>query len=181
MIRATARFLSALLPLAMTACSTVDDYPSLAQRGFERVGGQACGQATPVAGEAAPSIPVLPPASADLTTRLDGLISAAREADRQFTDQQGGAERAVAGASGAAAASDSWASAQVALARLQSSRSQAVAALAELDGLYAEARDAAPVEVSPAAEAIAAARAQVSELVTREDDVIARLSARLGT
>jgi hypothetical protein len=175
MIRATARFLPALLPLAMAACSTTGDYPSLNQRDFERIGGRV----EPVAAEAQPEAPKLPPASADLVTRLDGLLSAAREADRQFKAQQDTAESAVARANGAAATSDPWASAHIALGKLETSRSAAVAALAELDGLYADARDKAPLEPSPSALAIADARSQVSALVEAQDREIAALAARL--
>lgn len=176
MIRATVRFLPVVLPLSIAACiHPPGDYPSLALRDAERVSGEA----TPVAGAQQPPAPTLPSPDAKLATRLEGLVSAAQEADRQFKAEQGAAETAVARAAGAAAASDPWASAQIALARLESSRSPALAALAELDGLYTDARDAAPVAVSPDAEAIANARAQVSELVEREDGVIAGLSARL--
>lgn len=179
MTRATARPLVAFLPFAMAACATADEYPSLAQRDFERNAGRVCGTATPVDPAPEPEPAPLPPASADLLARLEGLVSAAREADRRFASQRDDAERAVSRASGAAAASDPWAAAQVALAALETSRSAAIAALADLDTLYADARDAAPTEVSPSAEAIGRARSQVSELVAQENDVIAGLSARL--
>ncbi|CCA91447.1 MULTISPECIES: hypothetical protein [unclassified Novosphingobium] len=176
MIRATARlFLSAALPAVLAACSATSGYPSLAQREVERIGGSA----TPVAGEQTPEEPALPPASADLVTRLDGLVAAAQQTDAQFREQQGPAERAVAGAAGAAVTSDSWATAQIALAALESRRGATVAPLAELDTLYAEARDAAPLELSPSAQAIEKARAQVSDIVARQDGVIESLAARL--
>lgn len=176
MIRATASLLlSAALPVALAACSTTSGYPSLGQRDIERIGGSA----TPVVAEQTPEEPALPPANTDLVTRLDGLVAAAQETDAQFREQQGSAERAVAGAAGAAVTSDSWATAQIALAALESRRGATVAPLAELDTLYAEARDAAPLELSPSAEAIERARAQVSDIVARQDSVIAGLAARL--
>lgn len=135
--------------------------------------------ATPAAPEPTPEPVPLPPPSADLVNRLEGLVSAAQEADRRFTSRRDDAERAVGRASGAAVASDPWASAQVALAALETSRSAAIAALADLDGLYADARNTAPIEVSPSAEAIGTARSQVIELVARENEVIAGLAARL--
>lgn len=175
MIRATVRFLPAIVPLILGACSSAGGYPSLAQRDVERVSGTA----KPVVGDTEPAAPVLPPASTDLLGRLDGLVSTAQEADRQFVARRDGATSAVASATGAGAASDRWASAQIALGKLETSRSAAVAALAELDTLYADARDAAPLEVSPGVEAIARAREQVSEIVARENGVIAALAARL--
>lgn len=177
MICAIVRFLPAILPFVAAACSDAGGYPSLAQRDVERL----TGTATPVAGAPGRETPALPPASAELSTRLDGLVSAAQEADRQFKAQQGSAESAIARAAGAAITSDPWSTAQIALANLETSRSAAIAALAELDTLYADARNAAPVEVSPTAGAIAEARTKVHELVAREDGVIAGLSARLSS
>ncbi|HKT85135.1 MAG TPA: hypothetical protein VJQ77_03495 [Novosphingobium sp.] len=179
MIRRSLRCLPAILPLVLAACSNAGGYPSLALRDFEHGNGRVCGTAKPAAPAPEPEAPPLPPASADLRSRLDGLVSAARQADRQFKAQQGTAESAVARGAGTATASDSWASAQIALGKLETVRNAAVAALAELDSLYAEARNSAPDEISPSAEAIAEARSQVSELVARQDGVIAALSARL--
>lgn len=179
MIRRAACCLPAILPLALAACSDAGGYPSLALRDYERDGGRVCGTARPAAPAPEPEAPPLPPASADLRTRLDGLVSAAQEADRQFRAQERDAGSAVTRAAGTAAASDSWASAQIAVGKLETTRNAAVAALAELDSLYAEARDAAPDAISPSAEAIAEARSRVSELVTRQDSVVASLSARL--
>lgn len=170
MIRATLRCLPAIVPLVLTACSSAGGYPSLALRDVERIAARS---------EPGAETPILPPPSSDLVRRLSGLVSAAQAADRQFRDQQGSTAAAVSRAAGATAASDSWASAQVALAKLETSRSGAVAALAELDTLYADARNAEPAGVSPSAEAIAEARKQVSELVGRQNEAIASLSARL--
>ena len=169
MIRATLRCLPAIVPLVLTACSSAAGYPSLALRDVERIAARSPAAETPP----------LPPPSADLVSRLSGLVSAAQAADRQFRDQQGGTAAAVSRAAGATAASDSWASAQVSLAKLDTSRSEAVAALAELDTLYADTRNAEPAGVSPSAQAIAEAREQVSDLVAQQNGVIAGLSARL--
>ncbi|MCJ2187744.1 hypothetical protein [Novosphingobium beihaiensis] len=177
MIRAKARLplvppaILLALPLALlaSACSTAGRYPSLALRDVER--------AKPVAGDPAPPVRPLPPASASLVTRLDGLVAIARDADRQFQAQRPAAERAV-GAAGDVG-SDSWSTASVALASLESSRSNAMAALGDLDTLYVDARTAGALEETPSAKAIAAARDQVNGWVAAQDDVIAHLSARL--
>jgi hypothetical protein len=68
----------------------------------------------------------------------------------------------------------------VALARLESSRSQAMVALADLDGLYAEARSGPATGETADARAIAAARQEVGGLVAAQDEVIERLARRLG-
>jgi hypothetical protein len=177
MTRAKARFLAMLLPFGMAACSTSGSYPSLALRDVERVSGSATAAPGAAQDDAAPAIPALPPASADLVTRLDGLVKVAQASDRQFQASRTAAERAVAAAGGIG--TDSWSSASVALAKLESSRSSGMGALADLDVLYADARDKAPLDESPSATAIATARTQVADLLAAQDAVIARLSAQL--
>ncbi|KHK89683.1 hypothetical protein [Novosphingobium malaysiense] len=173
MIRAKARLLTVLLPMVAGACSTAGNYPSLALRDVERIRGSA----QPVAGEAPQPAPEPPPLSADLATRLNGLVKMAREADRQFQANRPAAERAVASAGGIA--SDSWSTASIALARLETSRSSAMVALADLDGLYVDARTDAPLEETPSAEAIASARDLVDGWVDAQDEVLSSLAARL--
>lgn len=164
-----------LLPLAATACATASKYPSLAVRDVERVSGSAQG----APGVAPNPAPVLPPASADLTTRLQALVASARDANQRFEKQRPAAERAAATAG--AVGSDSWSSGSVALGVLEGSRSQTMMAMAELDLLYANARDAAPTDESPSALAIAAARTQVNDWIAAQDTVLETLAAKLKT
>ncbi len=172
MIRASARLIVPTTLLMLAGCAGSAEYPSLAIRDVERVQGSA----TP-APDAADAIPALPPASADLTTRLAGLVETARQSHTRFQSRQAATERAVAAAG--ATASDSWSSAQVALSDLQTSRSGALTALAELDQLYVDERAAHPEQVSPAAATIATARDQVNGWVSAETSVISRLEARI--
>ncbi len=175
MIRATGRTLAATLSLSLilvTGCAGSTDYPSLARRDVERVEGSA----SPAVGSA-DVVPTLPPASADLTARLASLRETARKAHETFESRRPAAERAVAGAG--ARMSDGWTAAQVALSGLQTSRSAALTAVAELDRLYADAREANPEQVSPSAAAIATVKTQVDGWIGSEDAVIARLDARL--
>jgi hypothetical protein len=73
-------------------------------------------------------------------------------------------------------ASESWSVATVAMADLESARSEAMVVLADLDGLWAAARVAA----TPA-DAILEARARVIELVGTEDAVLLTLRGRLAS
>ncbi|GAM04851.1 hypothetical conserved protein [Novosphingobium sp. MBES04] len=175
-IRRFARPAALALPLAAallsSGCASTRDYPSLSIREVERNM-----RARPSKAEEAET-PQLPAASADLATRLDGLVAMARTADGQFADEKNRAERAVAAAGGRT--SDSWSAAQIALAALESHRSHAMTALAELDQLYVDARDEAPLAPSPKAESIAAARDTVSDIISAQDSVIDGLSARLA-
>jgi len=161
------------LPI-LSACTTAGAYPSLGRRDAERIERRAL----PAPGEAPPA-PALPPPSADLVTRLDGLVASARSAHNSFSGKQASAERAVAAASGASPASDSWVAAQVALSALQASRSAAMTALAELDTLYAAEKVASAQPDSPSIEAIGAARTQVEAWIAEEDAVVTRLTGRL--
>lgn len=172
MIRASARLIVPTTLLMLAGCAGSAEYPSLAIRDVERVQGSAS-----PAPDAADAIPALPPASADLTTRLAGLVETARQSHTRFQSRQAATERAVAAAG--ATASDSWSSAQVALSDLQTSRSGALTALAELDQLYVDERAAHPEQVSPAAATIATARDQVNGWVSAETSVISRLQARI--
>lgn len=158
-----------LAPLMLTAaCATSGSYPSLAQREAERVAGAF----EPDTAAPVPPPPVAP--SADLAAGLANLQQQASEADAQFRAATPAAARlaAVAGSSG----SDSWASAQVALADLDSLRSQAAVALADLDLLWTDAT----LEQGAPREAIGAARDAVQAMVRAEDEVLARLRGRVG-
>ncbi|WP_132390408.1 hypothetical protein [Novosphingobium sp. PhB165] len=172
MIRAKARLLPLFLATGLAACSSAGTYPSLAIRPVER--------ATPVVQNPSATPVPLPPPSADTVTRINGLLASAREADSQFAARRTAAERAVS-AAGSSTGSDSWLSAQVAVSALQASRDPSIAALAELDTMFATARDASPNEESPTTKSIAAARDEVQASVTAQDEVVSRLNARLGT
>ena len=91
-----------------------------------------------------------------------------------MTKQQRAIQTVAAG-SGAAAGSESWAVASIALAELESERSAAMVALADLDQLYAaagtEGRDTA---------AISTARDEVSVMIGDEDVILVGLRGRLG-
>jgi hypothetical protein len=172
----TRAIVSKAAPLAVAvllqACAASTEFPSLAVREVERVAGSG----TPAPGTA-DAVPALPPASADLTSRLAGLVAVARKAHTNFQAKQAAAERAVASAG--PARSDAWTSAEVALSDLQTSRSGALTALADLDQLYVDERAAHPEQVSPTATTIAAARDQVNAWVASETTVIDRLGKRL--
>ncbi len=155
-----------ILPLAACASDTAN-YPSLARRDVERTA------ATPV-----PSPAPIPDPGPDaaLAARLAGLVAAARGAQQRFAAAQPGAERGVGAGAGSSPGSESWARASIALAGLETTRSDAMIALADLDALYAEAR----VNGTNGASAIAAARNEVSVLVSEQDRTVAALRGRLG-
>lgn len=169
------RFAIALSLFTVAGCATQGDYPSLALRDAERVAGSAAAGAP---SEADTPI-VLPPPGTDTLTRIDRLLSTAREAHAGFERKSAATRRAVSAARGASVASDGWITAQVALADLQSARSGVVTALAELDGMYVDAREAEAATVSPTAQAIGTARDTVEEWVTQENKAIAALSGDL--
>jgi hypothetical protein len=164
---------SALLPvlaisLLIAGCSSPQSYPSLARRPAERITGSAPA-VPPTEIVAAPQSP-----SPQVVTRLTQLSEQARDAHARFNKQTGETTRLVGAARGAAVASESWSVATVALANLESARSDAMIALAELDSLYA----AQSIEGNDTA-AIASAREEVIAIVADEDAVLSQLRGRI--
>lgn len=165
--------LTLIAPLALVACaSDTANYPSLAKRGVERIA------SAPQSPAGVPP-PALPPTTAvpepALVTRVESLLAQAEAAHARFQSRRARAETLVAAARGAGVASESWSVATIAMADLESARSDAMVALADLDALWAAAR----VAGSPG-ESIAATRARVIEMVGAEDAVLLALRGRLA-
>jgi hypothetical protein len=154
--------------LALDACaSDTTNYPSLARRDVERAGALTATQPNTAPAPVTPNSAIL--------ARLNPLVAQARSAHSRFKTARDQAQRSVAAGSGAARGSESWAVASVALAGLETARSQAMIALADLDEFYAAARvDGSDVS------AIEGAREEVSSWIGEEDAVLATLRARLA-
>ena len=156
---------------ALAACATSDDrYPSLAIRDVER----AQGQFEPVSAPplAVPEVSI--PAGGPLSERLTALGASAATSHRAFLAAVPAATRRAEAGAGTAIGSESWAAAQVALADLDSARSATAIALADLDTLMVsnavQAQDVSAIEV---------VRQQVIAQIAEEDEVLARLRARV--
>lgn len=174
MRRAPGLLLPLCLTLSLAACAAAKSYPSLDRRPAERMSGSA----RPVAPETQPPAPV--PASPQLATRLIQLVDRARAAHQRFAQKRGTAERLVASGGGSAPGSEGWAVATTALSALESERSDAMIALAELDQLYAsESVSAAETGNYAPVTAIAGARDQVTVLIGEEDGILAALRGRM--
>lgn len=159
----------AMAVLLAGCAADYDNYPSLARRPAERVSGTA----EPAPPTSPPPLAVAP--SADLVARLAQLSDQAESAHRSFTGRRSRAEQLVGAARGATIGSENWSVASVALADLETSRSQAMIALADLDALYAAQR----VEGGDAT-AITATRDRVIGWIGEEDDILAQLRGRLA-
>ncbi|MBU3991791.1 MAG: hypothetical protein KKA12_04475 [Alphaproteobacteria bacterium] len=171
--------LATVLPaMILTGCASTKDYPSLARRPAEKDSGRISGSA-PVVAPAPDASASQMPVAADLTTRLAQLMQAAREAHARFDTAQARANSLVSAARGTAVASERWSVATVAIAELESSRSDAMVSLGELDRLYAEARIAGQNDDGGDGGAIAAVRDQVTAWVADEDAVLADLGSRM--
>lgn len=156
---------------ALTACASPNDkYPSLAIRDVERAEGRF--DPAPAAPLDVP--PVMPPLGGPLAERLAGLAARADASHQAFRASAGRTARIANAAAGAAVGSDAWASAQVALADLDSARSLTAVALAELDTLMVagaiQAEDVSAIE---------GVRQQVLAQVDEEDQTLARLRAQV--
>lgn len=163
-------FVIPLLLTALAGCagsgSGSGKYPSLAIRDIERVQGTF----EPVGAEQLDVPKVEVAYSGSLLDRLSALVGQAEDAHRVFTAAVPVAEQLANAANDAEIGSDAWASAQVALAGLDSARSDVAVALGELDILHA-ARAVQAEDVG----AIDAARGKVLALVTIEDATLERL------
>ena len=173
MASAMRTFLALAAVTLLGACANTGDtrFPSLATRPGERVSGTL----TP------PPAPAKPAATAATGTRLAGIRASALAAHRRFGTLRARADQLSAAARGSALASEAWSVAQVALAELESARSEAAVALADLDSLYIAAADAAvPTAGSGDLEAIGAARDEVTAWVAEDDAVLDGLRSRLA-
>jgi hypothetical protein len=154
-----------LTPLFAACAADTTNYPTLARRDAEKVVEAA--RAVPV------SSPESDPGKAELTTRLAGLTDQASVAHGRFESRRANADSTVA--AGSSVGSESWAVASVALADLESARSDVMIALADLDEIYAAQRVAGR-DVS----AITKARDVVIALVKEEDQALAQLRNTLN-
>jgi hypothetical protein len=176
----------AVAALLLAGCAAdYSTYPSLARRPAERAGNLAepasggapervSGTSDVVAAAPTP-LPPAPPPSPDLIARLGQLSDQAQAAHNEFSSRRGEAQRLVSGAGGAVGG-EGWAQASVALAGLETTRSQAMIALADLDELYA-AESIAGSDVT----AIGATRDRVIGWIGEEDQVLAELRGRIAT
>lgn len=163
-----ARFLAIGLSfVTLAACaSTAEEYPSLAIRDSERLTGSMAGA------EPQPYIPT-PPGEPTLD-RVAQLAAQARASHAEFLAAAPQARRRAGAARGASAGSEAWAVAQVAIAGLETHRSAAMIALADLDRIYVETSNAGE-SILP----IADVRTEVVELVDQENALIADLLANM--
>jgi len=159
-----ARFLClALLSATLVGCAgTAEEYPSLAIRDSERLSG------TMAAAQPQPYIPPSPDAAT--LASVEDLAAQARNAHARFLAAAPDARRRARAAGASRVGSEAWAQAQVAIAELETRRSQTMIALADLDRAY--------VETSTAGEAIAPiadVRSEIMQLVEQENALIAEL------
>ncbi|WP_295639425.1 hypothetical protein [Novosphingobium sp.] len=169
---------SATVPLLaglvlLSACASVDSYPSLARRPAERAYGTASVATPVVTATPAPSVEPHSP----LAVRIAAARQAAALAHERFGKGQPAAERLTAGSP--APQSDGWSLAQVAVSELIAARAQTSGALADLDHMLVETAQVDPA--APALDTIGAARSEVSALVSEEDAAVARIAGRLKT
>ncbi len=130
--------------------------------------------------EAAPQPPA-PPLAAETVQRIGQAVEQARKAHAAFSSGMAGATGAVSAARGARAPADSWVAAQMALANLQSQRSEAVIAQADLELMFADERLAGPDRITPTAQALIEARERIAGWVNEQNRTLCRLAGQLGS
>jgi hypothetical protein len=168
---------------ALSGCAGGEAYPSLARRPaeLELQGVAAAPTAAPrIGGSAAPApagsgaTATQQAVSSEVGIRLVQLQQAASAAHDRFLGARARADSLTAAARGLKAGSEDWSVATVAVADLESARSDAMVSLGELDRLYAEER-----VNGGDGEAIAAVRDKVTAWVADEDAVLADLAGRM--
>lgn len=124
----------------------------------------------------APAAPA-PVPSAELAASVEEASAALERAHAAFMADVPGTRSIVARAAGASRESDIWARAQVSLASLDSHRSEAAIALADLDDFYTRAT----LSLNPAEQAqVATARESALTKIGEEDRVLAELRDRMA-
>lgn len=167
MSRAFPAFCIGCATLALAACAgNADRYPSLAVRPAERVGGTF-----------AVTNPVPDPAPLDqpALSRIDRFLSSARATHARFVDRAGTARSQVAAGRGTSPDDNRWALAQVALADLESIRSENAVVLGDIDLMFVDATLS-----NTEREQVASAREAILALIAQEDRVLAELSGGTG-
>ena len=155
------------LLFTLAGCAAAkNDYPSLQIRDVER----AQGQFTPTPAKPLDVPPVPVAVSGTLAEQLATLGQQAQASHQAFLKQVPAASRLADAARGSAIGSDAWASAQVALASLDSARSNTAISLAELDTIQISRTTA-----SEDTAAVDAARTQVLALISDEDATLTQL------
>ncbi len=161
------RLLPLVLIASLAACSASEGaYPSLARRPAESTFSAIPAVAPAPAATAAPD-PTLP-------ARLAALRRQADDSHARFMARRPQTAARVSAAAGAAPGSEAWSLATVALAALESARSDTMIALADVDSLDAEMRVALNYNAQ-----VAALRQDISALVAQEDAVLAQLGSRI--
>jgi len=154
------------IPALLAACAASSDkYPTLEIREAERVTGTF-----DVPSSVKPS-----PLQESVAISLPEIETAARASHAKFIGTAPATRSAIDAAQGTDYDSNDWAVAQIALADLESHRSDTAIALAELDLLFAQSTLRFEQR-----QAIAAAIVVVEELVTEEDLVLSQLRAAIA-
>ena len=183
-----------ILAALLSACASHEGYPSLARRPGERISAPLAQAApgavprtaasqlpperitgsAPVAAATEAAQPTPQPLPLELQSRLARLREQAREGHARFSASTAATNGLVSAARGAPVASEAWSRASVALAVLESRRSEVMVALGDLDTLYVRHR----TDGEEAAE-IAEVRDSVTAWVSDEDAVLANLRDRV--
>lgn len=154
------------LALLAACASPAADYPTLAIREEERWTGTF---------EVDPAPPPPAPTAPATLNELESLAEQARAAHAEFLAAIPEARNRAIAARGAGVGSNAWSVAQVAIADLESQRSMAMIALADLDRLYVDSSTAGEQTA-----AVVGVRAEITGLVEQENTLISDLLATIG-
>ncbi len=157
--------------LILAACATQKgDFPSLSKRPYETENPIEAPES------AAPALTTSLPSA--LSIQTNAWLARSRAADAAFARALPAAQSSARAASGASMGSESWSQAHVQLSRLDATRADSVAALAELDRLIATQRESGSDAGLIAL--LDGVGQQLGEIVANHSREIARLAATIG-
>lgn len=167
MSRAFPAFCIGCATLALAACAgSAESYPSLAVRPAERVGGTFA---------VTDPVPDPAPLGQPALNRIDQFLTSARTTHARFVDRAATARSQVAAGRGTTPDDNRWALAQVALADLESIRSENAVVLGDIDLMFVDATLS-----NTEREQVASARDAILALIAQEDRLLADLSGGAG-
>ena len=169
--------LTALISISVLAgCAGSLDTPSLAIRPAETAGAIEAAR-PPLAGAPTP-VATVQPLSKAIIGRIEASVAAARASQAPFAKALDPARATVASATGAAAGSDAWVVAQVAISRLERTREPVTNALSDIDAVR---RELVTSGIGFDRNAFAVLHSEADEIDLEQQSVVTALLRRLKT
>jgi hypothetical protein len=167
-------FLSFIAVLVLGGCTSIEgDFPSLTKRAFE--------SANPAIAPPPPLTLVADRLPAAMENAVANLVQRHQKAQDQYVRMLPGVQEQAARAAGSAVGGETWATAQIAVSRLDRARADSVAALADMDALIEKQREQELQEGEPSLIALLETKQKLLvTAVTEQETELDRLAKQIG-